>query len=175
MCRSLAALLLLLASASVSAIDCPATDKDGTALVSSQGQDDFVVCTYEGAGPCSYFPANGSFSSGSSQCPVGIAQDPSNTTEALSQVGGGGEETETTISAAGGDSATLSEPGTTGTPVSPPATGTTAPTSASAISTLPASTTATPSPSTTGAAAAVHGGHNAVVLFGGALLGALWL
>ncbi|KAJ7027131.1 hypothetical protein C8F04DRAFT_95865 [Mycena alexandri] len=59
------------------AIQCADVDKNGTPLTSSEPQDDLVTCTYEGAGPCTYFPANGSFSSGSSDCPAGIAQDPS--------------------------------------------------------------------------------------------------
>ncbi|KAJ7860064.1 hypothetical protein B0H14DRAFT_2745482, partial [Mycena olivaceomarginata] len=48
----------------------------------------FVTCVYEGgAGFCTYFPANGSFSSGSSDCPQGVAQDPSVTTDAPSTAG----------------------------------------------------------------------------------------
>ncbi|KAJ7065773.1 hypothetical protein C8F01DRAFT_1126586 [Mycena amicta] len=74
---SLATVALFVASASAVAIQCPPVDKDGTPFVSSNGDANFVRCTYQGAGPCEYFPANGSFSSGSSSCPVGIAQDPS--------------------------------------------------------------------------------------------------
>ncbi|KAJ6611315.1 hypothetical protein B0H10DRAFT_2437575 [Mycena sp. CBHHK59/15] len=58
-------------------IQCPDTDKDGSALTGSAGSGDFVTCTYTDAGPCTYFSADGSFSSGSSTCPKGIAQDPS--------------------------------------------------------------------------------------------------
>ncbi|KAJ7622232.1 hypothetical protein FB45DRAFT_870445 [Roridomyces roridus] len=70
------------------AVQCPPSDKGGVALTSSEGADagspGLVTCTYGttatgGAGPCTFFPANGSFSSGSSQCPAGIAQDPSAT------------------------------------------------------------------------------------------------
>ncbi|KAJ6565329.1 hypothetical protein B0H10DRAFT_2224216 [Mycena sp. CBHHK59/15] len=68
-------------------IQCPATDKDGTALTGSAPSGDFVTCTYVDAGPCTYFPADGSFSSGSSTCPKGIAQDPSATTDVPSSAG----------------------------------------------------------------------------------------
>ncbi|KAF7325077.1 hypothetical protein MKEN_00550400 [Mycena kentingensis (nom. inval.)] len=62
-----------------SSIECPSADDDGTPLTgSSKTNDDvgneFALCTYQGAGPCTYFFADGSFSSGSSQCPNGQAQ-----------------------------------------------------------------------------------------------------
>ncbi|KAJ7923591.1 hypothetical protein B0H13DRAFT_55851 [Mycena leptocephala] len=86
---TVASLFLLAASQSAHAvslgyerrqsIQCPPVDKDGTALTGSAPQDDFVTCTYVGAGLCAYFPADGSFSSGSSECPKGIPQDPSAT------------------------------------------------------------------------------------------------
>ncbi|KAJ7455983.1 hypothetical protein B0H11DRAFT_2066500 [Mycena galericulata] len=94
-----ASLLLLAAVAHAApnarrqAVQCAATDKGGTPLTSSEGTGNFVTCIYGasgGAGQCTYFPANGSFSSGSSQCPAGVPQNPSATTDALSSVGGGG-------------------------------------------------------------------------------------
>ncbi|KAJ7236784.1 hypothetical protein C8J57DRAFT_1479113 [Mycena rebaudengoi] len=72
--------LLALASAQLQ-IQCTPTDDDGTPNTGAQpatGEDsDKIMCIYQGAGACTYFPADGSFSSGSSQCPAGIAQDPS--------------------------------------------------------------------------------------------------
>ncbi|KAJ7169203.1 hypothetical protein C8R43DRAFT_1231804 [Mycena crocata] len=65
-------------------IQCTPVDDDGTALTGSSASGDFVTCTYAGAGPCTYFPADGSFSSGGSSCPAGIAQDPSVTTAGAS-------------------------------------------------------------------------------------------
>ncbi|KAJ7177249.1 hypothetical protein C8R43DRAFT_507093 [Mycena crocata] len=62
-----------------SGIQCAPVDDDGTALTGSAGSGDFVTCTYAGAGLCAYFPADGSFSSGGSSCPQGVAQDPSAT------------------------------------------------------------------------------------------------
>ncbi|KAJ7742320.1 hypothetical protein B0H16DRAFT_1728258 [Mycena metata] len=61
-------------------INCPTTDKDGTALKASSAFADsdgneFAQCTYADAGPCAYFFADGSFSSGSSTCPKGLPQD----------------------------------------------------------------------------------------------------
>jgi hypothetical protein len=62
-------------------IQCAPADKNGVPFTSSAPSEDdptFVTCVYEGgAGFCTYFPANGSFSSGSSDCPQGVAQDPS--------------------------------------------------------------------------------------------------
>ncbi|KAJ7235206.1 hypothetical protein C8J57DRAFT_1728717 [Mycena rebaudengoi] len=72
--------LLALATAQLQ-IQCTPTDDDGTPNTGarpSTGEDsDKIMCIYQGAGACTYFPADGSFSSGSSQCPPGIAQDPS--------------------------------------------------------------------------------------------------
>ncbi|KAJ7495112.1 hypothetical protein FB451DRAFT_362886 [Mycena latifolia] len=59
-------------------IQCAPADDDGVPLSGSAPSGDFVSCEYDGgAGECTYFPAEGSFSSGSSQCPPGVAQDPS--------------------------------------------------------------------------------------------------
>ncbi|KAK6992969.1 hypothetical protein R3P38DRAFT_2801316 [Favolaschia claudopus] len=73
-------------------IQCPPQDKNGVAFTSSSPaahDPQFITCVYQGgAGFCTYFPADGSFSSGSSQCPKGIAQDPSVTTDAPSTAGG---------------------------------------------------------------------------------------
>ncbi|KAJ7455978.1 hypothetical protein B0H11DRAFT_2066486, partial [Mycena galericulata] len=100
-----ASLLLLAAVAHAApnarrqAVQCAATDKGGTPLTESEGTGNFVTCIYGaagGAGQCTYFPANGSFSSGSSQCPAGVPQNPSATTDALSSVGGGSAPTFTT-------------------------------------------------------------------------------
>ncbi|KAF7293923.1 hypothetical protein HMN09_01188900 [Mycena chlorophos] len=63
------------------AIVCPATDKDGKPLTGSTSTTDdegnlFAVCDYTGtggAGDCTYF-SDGSFSSGSSECPKGEQQ-----------------------------------------------------------------------------------------------------
>ncbi|KAF7291394.1 hypothetical protein MIND_01284000 [Mycena indigotica] len=81
------ALTLLVGAAVVSAVpapvkrgvNCPGADKDGARLATSDTSRDtlgnvFAVCTYSGAGPCTYF-SDGSFSSGSSQCPKGLPQD----------------------------------------------------------------------------------------------------
>ncbi|KAJ7236788.1 hypothetical protein C8J57DRAFT_1479115 [Mycena rebaudengoi] len=72
--------LLALATAQLQ-IQCTPTDDDGTPNTGarpSTGEDsDKIMCIYQGAGACTYFPADGSFSSGSSQCPAGIAQDQS--------------------------------------------------------------------------------------------------
>ncbi|KAF7366070.1 hypothetical protein MVEN_00483200 [Mycena venus] len=65
-------------------IACPPVDDDGTDLTDSTHDDDFVTCTYEGAGACTYSTADGSLSSGLSQCPQGIVQDPSATTNSPS-------------------------------------------------------------------------------------------
>ncbi|KAF7368251.1 hypothetical protein MVEN_00145200 [Mycena venus] len=95
---TLSALLLLAASHAAALaisrradIQCPPTDKTGGALTATgPAVDDpgFITCTYQGsAGLCTYFPADGSFSSGGSNCPKGIAQDPSVTTDSSSIVG----------------------------------------------------------------------------------------
>ncbi|KAJ7710414.1 hypothetical protein B0H17DRAFT_1367 [Mycena rosella] len=82
-------LALALACASVGAapsrrddsINCASADDDGTALTGSAPDGTFVSCTYAGAGDCEYF-SDGSFSSGGSSCPKGVAQDaPSSTTD----------------------------------------------------------------------------------------------
>ncbi|KAJ7775921.1 hypothetical protein DFH07DRAFT_798852 [Mycena maculata] len=122
-CSTPASLLVLAAVARAApsihvprqAVQCAPTDKGGTPLVSSDGSDNFVTCTYSGAGPCTYFPANGSFSSGSSQCPAGIAQNPSATTDALSSVGGG---------ATGATTSTAALTATTSTAIGDPVTST---------------------------------------------------
>ncbi|KAJ6559491.1 hypothetical protein DFH09DRAFT_1316798 [Mycena vulgaris] len=98
-CSASLSLLLLVAAAARAtpnfarqAIQCPPTDRAGSALTSSEGDGDLVTCIYgatAGAGPCSYFPANDSFLDSSSQCPIGIAQSPSVTTDAPSFVGAG--------------------------------------------------------------------------------------
>ncbi|KAJ7152077.1 hypothetical protein C8R46DRAFT_1042949 [Mycena filopes] len=65
-------------------INCPAADKDGTALSAStslvEDGNQFAECTYADAGPCTYFFADGSFSSGSSTCPKGLPQDDASNT-----------------------------------------------------------------------------------------------
>ncbi|KAJ7121844.1 hypothetical protein C8R43DRAFT_1112110 [Mycena crocata] len=68
-----------------SSIQCTPVDDDGTALTGTAEAGNFIVCTYAGAGPCTYFPPDGSFASGGSSCPAGIAQDPSVTTAATAQ------------------------------------------------------------------------------------------
>ncbi|KAJ7860091.1 hypothetical protein B0H14DRAFT_3863884 [Mycena olivaceomarginata] len=66
-------------------------DKNGVRFTSSAPSEygpTFVTCVYQGgAGFCTYFPAHGSFSSGSSDCPQGVAQDSSVTTDAPSTAG----------------------------------------------------------------------------------------
>jgi len=95
---ALSAILLLAASHAAALaisrradIQCPPTDKNGGALTATGPAEDepgFITCTYQGgAGLCTYFPADGSFSSGGSTCPKGIAQDPSVTTDTSSIVG----------------------------------------------------------------------------------------
>ncbi|KAF8067947.1 hypothetical protein FPV67DRAFT_1494352 [Lyophyllum atratum] len=69
-----------------SAVNCTPTDDDGTPLTSSKDAGDFVTCVYSGAGACTYFPSDGSFSSGSSACPPGLPQG----------AGGGGDPATTT-------------------------------------------------------------------------------
>ncbi|KAJ7144616.1 hypothetical protein C8R44DRAFT_145610 [Mycena epipterygia] len=68
-------------------IQCATADKNGSPLTGSFPTGDFVTCTYAAGEECTYFPADGSFSSGSSDCPKGIAQDPSATTDAPSSAG----------------------------------------------------------------------------------------
>ncbi|KAF7309282.1 hypothetical protein MIND_00298500 [Mycena indigotica] len=169
--------ILLFASLASAAIQCAPTDKDGTPLQSSEGEGNFVRCTYEGAGPCEYFPANGSFSSGSSQCPAGIAQDTSNTTQEVSSVGSGGAQQSPPAS---GSPATFSSPPITLQSTRPPGSSSTAPPPPPPVSSprpsgSPAGSPA-PSSSSTGAAAptSVANSAGAIVFVGGALLGA-WL
>ncbi|KAJ7866150.1 hypothetical protein B0H13DRAFT_1073045 [Mycena leptocephala] len=61
-----------------STITCPPVDKDGTPLTASssfnEDGNEFAQCTYKDAGPCAFFFADGSFSSGSSTCPKGLPQ-----------------------------------------------------------------------------------------------------
>ncbi|KAJ7602916.1 hypothetical protein DFH06DRAFT_1257946 [Mycena polygramma] len=124
------------AAAAAGAIDpsitCPPVDKDGTALSESTSVKDdegneFAQCTYPSAGPCQFFFADGSFSSGSSSCPKGLPQVAS-----TGAAGGGGAAT------------------TTSTPAAPPVTSTTPPVvTTSSTSTpiiLPPSTSSTPAP-----------------------------
>ncbi|CAK5266652.1 unnamed protein product [Mycena citricolor] len=71
-------------------VRCAATDQTGSALTASSTTTDssgneFSVCTYKSAGPCTFFFADGSFSSGSSDCPKGQAQ-----TAGAGTGGGGG-------------------------------------------------------------------------------------
>ncbi|KAJ7067581.1 hypothetical protein C8F01DRAFT_1228192 [Mycena amicta] len=61
------------------AVNCASTDKDGTGLTGSSATSDEAgnaldVCSYTSAGACTYF-TDGSFSSGSSTCPKGVAQN----------------------------------------------------------------------------------------------------
>ncbi|KAJ6626708.1 hypothetical protein B0H10DRAFT_1998197 [Mycena sp. CBHHK59/15] len=60
-------------------INCASADDDGTPLTgsssSTESGNEFATCTYKDAGPCTYFFADGSFSSGSSTCPKGLPQD----------------------------------------------------------------------------------------------------
>ncbi|KAF7362705.1 hypothetical protein MVEN_00619800 [Mycena venus] len=58
-------------------INCAAVDDNGTALTGSSADatNSFATCIYKGAGDCTYFFADGSFSSGSSACPQGLPQD----------------------------------------------------------------------------------------------------
>ncbi|KAJ7193106.1 hypothetical protein GGX14DRAFT_546364 [Mycena pura] len=71
-------------------VKCAPTDKDNTALTGSRVADvGFAECDYKDAGPCTYFSADGSFSSGSSTCPKGLPQDANfgqSTTTAKAQV-----------------------------------------------------------------------------------------
>ncbi|KAJ7467520.1 hypothetical protein FB451DRAFT_1401525 [Mycena latifolia] len=58
-------------------VNCTPTDDDGSALTGSSvdADDSFATCSYKDAGECTYFFADGSFSSGSSTCPKGLPQD----------------------------------------------------------------------------------------------------
>ncbi|KAJ7662843.1 hypothetical protein DFH06DRAFT_1296387 [Mycena polygramma] len=170
-------------------VQCAPVDKDGTALTASAGDGDFVSCTYEGAGDCEYFPANGSFSSGSSQCPAGIAQDPSATTDAPSSAGaeptGTDDGDSDSASATDSDTETetdsdppLSTPNTSSTTpvISTPAASTPPPvskTSASGGAGSPAS--ASGSASASPSASGQPGGARALGVPLGALLGAVGL
>ncbi|KAK0185929.1 hypothetical protein F5146DRAFT_1143499 [Armillaria mellea] len=51
---------------------CSATDNDGSSLLHTSNDGDFVTCVYHDAGTCTYFE-NGGFSSGSSVCPDSIS------------------------------------------------------------------------------------------------------
>ncbi|KAK0441443.1 hypothetical protein EV421DRAFT_732920 [Armillaria borealis] len=51
---------------------CSATDDDGSPLLHTSNDGNFVTCVYRDAGTCTYFE-NGSFSSGSSVCPDSIS------------------------------------------------------------------------------------------------------
>ncbi|KAJ7675616.1 hypothetical protein DFH06DRAFT_1466456 [Mycena polygramma] len=133
------------AAAAAGAIDpsitCPPVDKDGTALSESTSVKDdegneFAQCTYPSAGPCQFFFADGSFSSGSSSCPKGLPQVAS-------------------TGAAGGGGAAA----TTSTPAAPPVTSTTPPVvTTSSTSTpiiLPPTTSSTPAPPPASSSSAV--------------------
>ncbi|KAK0227874.1 hypothetical protein IW262DRAFT_1479002 [Armillaria fumosa] len=50
---------------------CPSRDNDGSPLLSSSNDGNFVTCVYQAARTCTYFE-NGGFSSGSSVCPSSI-------------------------------------------------------------------------------------------------------
>ncbi|KAJ7495072.1 hypothetical protein FB451DRAFT_1550689 [Mycena latifolia] len=117
---------------------------------------------------CTSFPASGSFSSGSSQCPPGVAQDPSATTDTPSTTGGATSTPESTPSStpnstpsstddvSSTDDATSSAPEASSTPAaSTPAASTPAvSTPAPAASTTPASKTTTPTQTESGAPSA---------------------
>ncbi|KAJ6473334.1 hypothetical protein C8R47DRAFT_1199692 [Mycena vitilis] len=175
-------------------VQCAAVDKDGTALTASAGAGDFVSCTYEGAGECEYFPANGSFSSGSSQCPAGIAQDPSATTDAASSAGaeptGTDDGDSDSASATGSDTDTdtdtetetdsdpaLSTPNTSSTTpvISSPAASTPPPVSKTSASGGAASASGSRSASASPSASGQPGGARALSVPLGALLGAVGL
>ncbi|CAK5282452.1 unnamed protein product [Mycena citricolor] len=67
---ALLAACVLAAPASVRwAVNCAIIDDGSRLLSTSAAPGDFAVCTYKDAGPCTYFAAHGSFSSGSSTCP----------------------------------------------------------------------------------------------------------
>ncbi|KAK0492190.1 hypothetical protein EDD18DRAFT_523397 [Armillaria luteobubalina] len=51
---------------------CSATDDNGSSLLHTSNDGNFVTCVYPDAGTCTYFE-NGSFSSGSSVCPDSIS------------------------------------------------------------------------------------------------------
>ncbi|KAJ7111627.1 hypothetical protein C8R43DRAFT_1242877 [Mycena crocata] len=90
-------------------IQCATVDDDGTSLMATVGTGNYVTCIYAGAGYCEYFPADGSFSSGSSNCPEGMPQDPSATSAAFAFVNHPFAATET---------GSASEPSNTSTTVS---------------------------------------------------------
>ncbi|KAJ7686379.1 hypothetical protein B0H17DRAFT_716821 [Mycena rosella] len=74
------------------AINCTPTDDDGTALTGSSvdAAGDFATCSYKDAGDCTYFFADGSFSSGSSTCPKGLPQNAASSgTESTNSAGSG--------------------------------------------------------------------------------------
>ncbi|KAK7042486.1 hypothetical protein R3P38DRAFT_317901 [Favolaschia claudopus] len=62
-------------------VTCASTDEAGSELtaakfVADNSGNEFAQCTYETAGVCAFFFADGSFSSGSSECPEGVPQTP---------------------------------------------------------------------------------------------------
>ncbi|KAF8157339.1 hypothetical protein K438DRAFT_1942761 [Mycena galopus ATCC 62051] len=127
---------------SSSPILCPAVDKKGSALASTgtttDEGDEFSVCTYPVAGTCTYFFVGGTFSSGSSNCPVGLSQTAApggpDTTfrHECSLVGAGGGATSSTAPVV--TTAPPTQPTLTETPPAPPTTSTsqTPPTTSSA-------------------------------------------
>ncbi|KAJ7467524.1 hypothetical protein FB451DRAFT_1401528 [Mycena latifolia] len=66
--------------------NCTPTDNDGSALTGSSVDADssFVTCSYKDAGECTYFFADGAFSSGSSTCPQGLPQDLASSSNSIS-------------------------------------------------------------------------------------------
>ncbi|KAF9037409.1 hypothetical protein BDZ89DRAFT_1061568 [Hymenopellis radicata] len=74
MTRYLSTFFVLLASAlSINALTCPPRDNAGSRLTSQSMDGSFTVCVYPVARTCEYF-SNGSFSSGSSDCPSSISR-----------------------------------------------------------------------------------------------------
>ncbi|KAJ7495110.1 hypothetical protein FB451DRAFT_362869 [Mycena latifolia] len=154
--------MLLLSALSASAlpgrrqsVQCAPADDDGVPLSGSAPSGDFVSCEYDGgAGECTYFPADGSFSSGSSQCPPGVAQDPSATTDAPSTDDGATSTAPDSAPSSTDDSTPSStddvsstDDATSTTPEAssaPASTSASTPASTPAASTKPASKTTTP-------------------------------
>ncbi|KAF9459253.1 hypothetical protein BDZ94DRAFT_1312546 [Collybia nuda] len=137
--RKSAILLALLVSniALVAAINCAPVDDDGSPLTGSSAAGTFVTCTYQGAGPCTYFPTDGSFSSGASTCPQGLPQ------------GDVDPDPNATTTSAATDTPTTTQASTTTTPASTiESTATSISTSATFTPAIP-STTATQPPPTT--------------------------
>ncbi|KAG5643032.1 hypothetical protein DXG03_001644 [Asterophora parasitica] len=128
--------VLSLSVALASAVDCPPTDKDGGSLTGSEDKGSFVTCSYSKAGPCTYFPVDGSFSSGSSVCPVGLPQTG----------GGGGGVSPTTAGTPPPSETTFASSSTPLTTSEEPA-----PSTPPVLETIPAVTTfQEPTPTTTG-------------------------